>query len=155
MYIGREDITPKIRQRKPTTLAETTPPVRRAPSNFQVDVASANPTPRAVPSAVTRSTCNSTNLYSSPHPEPRDPRFRARGFKFASANILWTRLSGNENCIPQILIAAFRWAWKVLRGRRELYMWREGEQGLFGVSCFKIHTYILGYTTAYKYIKPN
>jgi len=31
-------------------------------------------------------------------------------------------------------------------------MWRE--QVPFGVSCFKIHTYILGYTTAYKYINP-
>lgn len=35
-----------------------------------------------------------------------------------------------------------------------MYMWRESDQVSLGVSCFKIHSYILGYTTAYKYIKP-
>ena len=40
------------------------------------------------------------------------------------------------------------------RAKKDVYVEREQVPFEFGVSCFMIHTYILGYTTAHKYIKP-
>jgi len=40
----------------------------------------------------------------------------------------------------------------ISRAKRDIYV--EREQVPFGASCFRIHTYILGDTTAYKYINP-